>query len=73
MIPGFAGQQLKGLKVDEREIDRIEAIILSMTPQERRAARAHQGLAAAADRQGLGRRPCSRSTSSSSSSARCAR
>ena len=36
MIPGFAGQQLKGLKVDEREMDRIEAIILSMTPQERR-------------------------------------
>jgi signal recognition particle subunit SRP54 len=36
MIPGFAGQQMKGLKVDERELDRIEAIILSMTPQERR-------------------------------------
>ena len=36
MIPGFAGQQLKGLKVDEREMDRIEAIILSMTPEERR-------------------------------------
>jgi len=36
MMPGFAGQQLKGVKVDEREIDRIEAIILSMTPEERR-------------------------------------
>jgi signal recognition particle subunit SRP54 len=36
MIPGFAGQQLKGLKVDEGELDRIQAIILSMTPQERR-------------------------------------
>jgi signal recognition particle subunit SRP54 len=35
MIPGFAGAQLKGLKVDERELDRIQAIILSMTPQER--------------------------------------
>ncbi|HEU0250793.1 MAG TPA: signal recognition particle protein [Solirubrobacteraceae bacterium] len=35
MIPGFAGQQLKGLKVDERELDRIQAIILSMTPGER--------------------------------------
>ena len=35
MIPGFAGQQLKGLKVDERELDRIQAIILSMTPRER--------------------------------------
>jgi signal recognition particle subunit SRP54 len=35
MIPGFSGQQLKGLKVDERELDRIQAIILSMTPEER--------------------------------------
>jgi signal recognition particle subunit SRP54 len=35
MIPGFAGPQLKGLKVDERELDRIQAIILSMTPAER--------------------------------------
>ena len=36
MIPGFAGQQMKGLKVDERELDRIQAIILSMTAEERR-------------------------------------
>jgi signal recognition particle subunit SRP54 len=35
MIPGFAGHQLKDLKVDERELDRIQAIILSMTPEER--------------------------------------
>jgi signal recognition particle subunit SRP54 len=35
MIPGL-GAQLRGVKVDEREIDRIEAIILSMTPLERR-------------------------------------
>jgi signal recognition particle subunit SRP54 len=35
MIPGL-GAQLRGVKVDEREIDRIEAIILSMTPEERR-------------------------------------
>jgi signal recognition particle subunit SRP54 len=35
MIPGFAGTQLKGLKVDERELDRIQAIILSMTAEER--------------------------------------
>jgi signal recognition particle subunit SRP54 len=35
MIPGI-GAQLRGVKVDEREIDRIEAIILSMTPLERR-------------------------------------
>jgi signal recognition particle subunit SRP54 len=36
MLPGAAGAQAKGLKVDEREMDRIEAIILSMTAQERR-------------------------------------
>jgi len=35
MMPGV-GAQLRGMKVDEREIDRIEAIILSMTPLERR-------------------------------------
>ena len=36
MMPGFAGQQMKNMKVDERELDRIEAIVLSMTPEERR-------------------------------------
>ena len=36
MIPGLAGHQLQNLKIDERELDRIQAIILSMTPEERR-------------------------------------
>jgi signal recognition particle subunit SRP54 len=36
MIPGFGGHQLQNMKVDERELDRIQAIILSMTPEERR-------------------------------------
>ena len=36
MIPGFAGSQLKNVKVDERELDRVQAIILAMTPEERR-------------------------------------
>jgi signal recognition particle subunit SRP54 len=36
MIPGLAGAQLQNMKVDERELDRIQAIILSMTPEERR-------------------------------------
>ena len=36
MMPGFSGQQMKGLKVDERDLDRVEAIILSMTDEERR-------------------------------------
>jgi signal recognition particle subunit SRP54 len=35
MIPGL-GNQLKGLDVDEAELSRVEAIVLSMTPQERR-------------------------------------
>jgi signal recognition particle subunit SRP54 len=37
MIPGLAGHQLQNMKVDERELDRIQAIILSMTPEERRS------------------------------------
>jgi signal recognition particle subunit SRP54 len=36
MMPGLAGHQLSQMKVDERELDRVEAIILSMTPDERR-------------------------------------
>ena len=35
MLPGV-GRQIRNMKVDERQIDRIEAIILSMTPYERR-------------------------------------
>ncbi len=34
MIPGI-GRELQGLDVDERELARVEAIILSMTPHER--------------------------------------
>jgi signal recognition particle subunit SRP54 len=41
MLPGMgAMKQLKNADVDEKELDRVEAIILSMTPQER----AHPGL-----------------------------
>jgi signal recognition particle subunit SRP54 len=36
MIPGLAGHQLSNMKVDERELDRLQAIILSMTLDERR-------------------------------------
>jgi signal recognition particle subunit SRP54 len=36
MIPGLAGHQLSNMQVDEKEFDRIEAIIHSMTPHERR-------------------------------------
>jgi signal recognition particle subunit SRP54 len=34
MLPGM-GQQLDGLDVDERQLARVEAMILSMTPHER--------------------------------------
>jgi signal recognition particle subunit SRP54 len=37
MLPGMgAMKQLKNADVDERELDRLEAMILSMTPEERR-------------------------------------
>jgi signal recognition particle subunit SRP54 len=35
MIPGL-GSQVKDLEVDERQLARVEAIVLSMTPRERR-------------------------------------
>lgn len=35
MIPGIKPNQLKDAKIDEKQIDRMEAIILSMTPKER--------------------------------------
>ena len=35
MMPGLAGHQLQNMNVDERELDRVEAIIHSMTPWER--------------------------------------
>ena len=36
MIPGIPVSKLKGLQVDESQIGRVEAIIQSMTPEERR-------------------------------------
>jgi signal recognition particle subunit SRP54 len=35
MLPGVGGMGLGNVKVDEREIDRLQAIITSMTPEER--------------------------------------
>ncbi len=35
MIPGVKPSQIENINVDERQFDRLEAIILSMTPQER--------------------------------------
>ena len=36
MIPGISASKLKGLQVDEGQIRKVEAIIQSMTPEERR-------------------------------------
>ena len=50
MIPGM-GKQLEGLDdVDERQLARVEGIVLSMTPQERRHPARDRRLAAQADR-----------------------
>jgi len=35
MIPGMNNKAMKNISVDDKEMDRIEAIILSMTPRER--------------------------------------
>ena len=35
LVPGL-GKQLQGVDVDEKQLARVEAIVLSMTPQERR-------------------------------------
>jgi len=43
MLPGLGGHQLSQMRVDEREFDRIQAIILSMTPAERRNPEAIKG------------------------------
>ena len=73
MLPGMgAMKQLKNADVDEGELDRVEAIILSMTPAER----ANPGMINGSRRKriangsGTGSRT---STSWSSSSTRCAR
>jgi signal recognition particle subunit SRP54 len=44
MLPGFGQlKQLKGAKLDERELDRVEAIVTSMTAAERRNPRIIDG------------------------------
>ena len=53
MIPGV-GQQLGNLNVDERELDRLQAIITSMTPEERANPQDHRRVAPAPDRARLG-------------------
>src|SRR4029450_3990456 len=42
LIPGM-GKQLQGLDIDEAELKRVEAIVLSMTPQERKSPHVTDG------------------------------
>ncbi len=53
MLPGV-GKQLKNADIDDRQIDRVEAIILSMTPHERRDPRIINGSRRARIAQGSG-------------------
>jgi signal recognition particle subunit SRP54 len=57
MMPGMGKtmKQLREVNMDERELDRLEAIILSMTPPSG-PARTDRRLAAQADRAGSGPR-----------------
>ena len=49
MIPGL-GNQLKDVDIDERQLARVEAIVLSMTPQERSKPHLIDGSRRQADR-----------------------
>jgi signal recognition particle subunit SRP54 len=53
MLPGV-GKQLKGANIDDRQLDRVEAIILSMTPAERADPRLINGSRRARIAQGSG-------------------
>jgi hypothetical protein len=53
MIPGVNHKLLKQAKVDPKRIRHVEAIILSMTPQERRRPDILNGSRPAADREGV--------------------
>ena len=69
MLPGV-GKQLKEMDVDERQLDRVEAMILSMTTEERRNPELIDGSRRAPHRKRIGHERCSRSTSCSSSTSR---
>jgi signal recognition particle subunit SRP54 len=53
LIPGL-GKQLQGVNVDDRELGRVEAIVLSMTPEERRRPEIINGTRRARIAQGSG-------------------
>ena len=53
MLPGMGELKDRIAGIDEREVDRIEAIIHSMTPAERRQPQDHRRFAARPHRQGI--------------------
>ena len=57
MLPGMAGMREQLESFDEREIDRVEAIVRSMTPQERRNPKILNGSRRARIARGSGRTP----------------
>ena len=74
MLPGMgAMKQLKNADVDEGELDRVEAIILSMTPAERANPALINGSRRKRIANGSGTQGPARQRSWSSSSTRCAR
>ena len=52
LVPGL-GKQLQGADVDDRELSKVEAIVLSMTVERRRGA--HQRFAGPGSRAGAAR------------------
>ena len=70
MMPGMSQMRDQLDAFDEREFDRVEAMVRSMTPFERTHPKQINGSRRAAHRQGLRRHASPRSTSCSSASAR---
>ena len=71
LMPGVTKEmRTAASNVDEGELNRVEAIVRSMTPQERREPEHHRRLAAHAHRQGLGDERQRREPTAASSSAR---
>jgi signal recognition particle subunit SRP54 len=55
MLPGVNAKALKGAKVDDKQIKHVEAIVLSMTPEERRRPEILNGSRRARVARGSGR------------------
>jgi signal recognition particle subunit SRP54 len=73
MIPGIPANKLKGLQVDDKAFDRIQAMIFSMTPEERRHPEIINGSRRRRIAGGVGGLTSTRSTSCSISSSKSRR